>query len=315
MRISTSLVAVSCAAFAAIASLISPAQAELSIREFFVGQPPFQMYVQQWKDSAPGRPALGSLILIHGGAHTGVGFTTTPNGEEGWALNFARRGWDVYVVDWPGLGRSGSTPANSDESILDVANTLGELIKKVGPAVLVGHSIGGALGIKLSERDPASVRALVALAPAAVEIPNKAVPRAPLGTPILVPRQGALSRFANSDLFPKDPESVENYISSLVAMSPKIRNAAIGITDELKLDRSKTDLWKTLPVLYLVAENDMTVPRASSDETARLMGVKPVALGADWGMPGHGHMFPLEKGQSDIAGRVHQWLVALRARK
>jgi pimeloyl-ACP methyl ester carboxylesterase len=44
--------------------------------------------------------------MIHGGSQSGTNFTGTPDGREGWAQFFLRRGYAVYVVDQPGRGRA-----------------------------------------------------------------------------------------------------------------------------------------------------------------------------------------------------------------
>ena len=70
----------------------------------------------------PGRPMTGHLyaefqiphrlehpfpiVMIHGGGQTGTNFTGTPDGREGWAQFFLRRGYTVYVVDQVGRGRA-----------------------------------------------------------------------------------------------------------------------------------------------------------------------------------------------------------------
>ena len=46
------------------------------------------------------------IVMIHGGSQTGSNFTGTPDGREGWAQFFLRRGYAVYVVDQPGRGRA-----------------------------------------------------------------------------------------------------------------------------------------------------------------------------------------------------------------
>ena len=46
------------------------------------------------------------VVMIHGGAQSGTNFTGTPDGREGWAQFFLRRGYGVYVVDQPGRGRA-----------------------------------------------------------------------------------------------------------------------------------------------------------------------------------------------------------------
>jgi hypothetical protein len=44
--------------------------------------------------------------MIHGGSQTGTNFTGTPDGREGWAQYFLRRGYAVYVVDQVARGRA-----------------------------------------------------------------------------------------------------------------------------------------------------------------------------------------------------------------
>lgn len=47
------------------------------------------------------------IVLVHGGGLTGASYETTPDGREGWATYFVRKGHAVYVVDTPGRGRAG----------------------------------------------------------------------------------------------------------------------------------------------------------------------------------------------------------------
>jgi pimeloyl-ACP methyl ester carboxylesterase len=46
------------------------------------------------------------VVMIHGGSQTGTNFTGTPDGREGWAQYFLRRGYAVYVVDQVARGRA-----------------------------------------------------------------------------------------------------------------------------------------------------------------------------------------------------------------
>ena len=50
------------------------------------------------------------IVLVPGGGLIGVHFLTTPDGREGWADYFIRRGFPVYIVDVPGRGRAGFSP-------------------------------------------------------------------------------------------------------------------------------------------------------------------------------------------------------------
>jgi len=46
------------------------------------------------------------IVMVHGGSQTGTNFTGTPDGREGWAQYFLRRGHAVYAVDQVARGRS-----------------------------------------------------------------------------------------------------------------------------------------------------------------------------------------------------------------
>src|SRR5581483_7335055 len=46
------------------------------------------------------------IVMIHGGSQTGSGWISTPDGRDGWATYFLRRGYAVYIVDQVARGRS-----------------------------------------------------------------------------------------------------------------------------------------------------------------------------------------------------------------
>jgi len=64
-----------------------------------------QMYVEERIPAR--RTHRYPIVMVHGGTMSGVNYTGTPDGREGWAQYFVRRGYAVYVVDQPGRGRSG----------------------------------------------------------------------------------------------------------------------------------------------------------------------------------------------------------------
>ena len=63
-----------------------------------------QMYVQY---QIPAEPRTYPLVLVHGGGGTGRVWETTPDGREGYQTLFLRRGFAVYIVDFPRRGRAG----------------------------------------------------------------------------------------------------------------------------------------------------------------------------------------------------------------
>jgi pimeloyl-ACP methyl ester carboxylesterase len=50
------------------------------------------------------------VVMVHGGSMSGTNYTGTPDGREGWAQYFVRRGYAVYVIDQVGRGRSAYLP-------------------------------------------------------------------------------------------------------------------------------------------------------------------------------------------------------------
>jgi pimeloyl-ACP methyl ester carboxylesterase len=63
-----------------------------------------QMYVEYLIPERLAHPY--PIVMIHGGSQTGTNFTGTPDGREGWAQYFVRRGHAVYVADQVARGRS-----------------------------------------------------------------------------------------------------------------------------------------------------------------------------------------------------------------
>ena len=63
-----------------------------------------QMYVEYQIPQTLEQPY--PIVMIHGGGQTGTNFTGTPDGREGWAQYFLRRGHAVYVVDQVARGRA-----------------------------------------------------------------------------------------------------------------------------------------------------------------------------------------------------------------
>src|ERR1043165_1174323 len=63
-----------------------------------------QMYVEYRIPARQTHPY--PIVMVHGGTMSGTNYTGTPDGREGWAQYFARRGYAVYVVDGVARGRS-----------------------------------------------------------------------------------------------------------------------------------------------------------------------------------------------------------------
>jgi pimeloyl-ACP methyl ester carboxylesterase len=86
-----------------------------------------QMYVQY---QIPANARKYPLILVHGGSGTGRVWETTPDGREGYQTLMLRRGFPVYIVDFPRRGRAGypsyNGPFGTLAGTLVVANRTGQ---------------------------------------------------------------------------------------------------------------------------------------------------------------------------------------------
>jgi pimeloyl-ACP methyl ester carboxylesterase len=206
-----------------------------------------QMYVHYRIPTQLSSPT--PIVLVHGGGLTGMSYETTPDGREGWATYFARKGYAVYVVDTPGRGRSGfnATAINQAKAESNVAGlpgnvlmvtaelawplfrfgpthgtafpgtqfptdsfaafgsqgvpfgeatleggaaatapkALAALLDKIGPAVVVVHSLAGPFADALVELRPRLVKAVVNIEGAQVPVPTEAQIAAYRGIPVL----------------------------------------------------------------------------------------------------------------------------------
>lgn len=98
------------------------------------------------------------ILLVHGWA--------CDSGDWMWQIPYLAEHHKVYVVDLRGHGESAVTAAGYRGS--DYAEDLHAFIELVGcgPAVVIGHSLGGYIGVHLAVRYPESVLALVSVDPA-----------------------------------------------------------------------------------------------------------------------------------------------------
>lgn len=67
-----------------------------------------QMFVQARAPAKITQPY--PVVMVHGLAQTGVNFLATSDGRPGWVQRFVEKGYQVYVVDQVGRGRSGTNP-------------------------------------------------------------------------------------------------------------------------------------------------------------------------------------------------------------
>jgi pimeloyl-ACP methyl ester carboxylesterase len=199
---------------------ISPESATMSLRaELAVGAPLFAT-VSYLRAGDAGGPCV---IMVHG----------TPGSATAWSdyLLSPPPGTEMVALDRPGFGHSG--PDGAMTSLADQAAAVLALMPADGrPALLLGHSLGGAVVARVAADHPERVHALVLLA-ASLDPALEAIhPLQAFGAwaPVrmLLPRT---LRNANAELMALEPE-----LESLAAALPRITAKVVivhGTDDDL----------------------------------------------------------------------------------
>jgi len=182
---------------------------------------------------------MNNIVLVHGGFVDGAGW-------EGVYRSLKKDGYNVSIVQNPTLSLEG-----------DVATTKRVLASQDGPAILVGHSYGGAV-ITEAGNDPKVVGLvyITAFAPDKGESVATLIKNAPPGAPvppILPPLDGYLlldkSKFAASFAGDVEPEKAAFMADSQVPWGVEALSGSIS-----------EPAWKSKPSWYLIATDDKMIP-------------------------------------------------------
>jgi pimeloyl-ACP methyl ester carboxylesterase len=298
-----------------------PGLAASGCRAFFAGTDRRPIYVDHIASEGEGRGL--PVVMVHGGCHTGLCYLATPDGRDGWATLFARAGRDVFVVDWPGHGRSPVCEDLPRLSTAEIAESIEDLIRSIGPAVLLVHSASGPMAWWIAERSPQTVAAVVGVAPGA---PANILPRLPddpaevaklrndesLGCPVMMPEDRPVrvdeafirTFWANAPRFPTD--ALAQYVRAIVPESARLFNERFNIGGRGLTIRDTAALART-PMLVVTGDHDPRHPRQVDEATARYVGATFVWL-PDRGIAGNGHMPMIEDNNAEVARLILDWL-------
>jgi pimeloyl-ACP methyl ester carboxylesterase len=194
---------------------------------------------------------IRNVVLVHGGFVDGSGW------EAVYRL-LRKQGFNVSVVQNP-------TTSLAD----DVRATRRVLARQDGPAILVGHSYGGAV-ISEAGSDPmvAGLVYIAAFAPDAGESVATLIKDPPAGAPvppILPPEDGYLlldkSKFAASFAADVEPELAAFMADAQVPWGIEALQGAV-----------RQPAWKARPSWYLVATDDRMIPPPAQRAMAQRAG-------------------------------------------
>ncbi len=244
-----------------------------------------------------GPPSGAPVIMLHG-----ILFDRSMWERQVEALSDAYR---VVTVDAPGHGES---PARSGFTLDDEALALGALADAIGlgPAVWVGHSMGGFKSLRVALTQPERVRGLVLVNSSAAEESIE-----------MVPQYDAMLEVAKSDGVSADlaaviasimmgaealgTEAGERWTKHFATLDGHaIEGTARAVFDRASILEHMGDV--SVPTLLVHGAEDFPIPIAVARETAsRISGCDVVEIA------GAGHTSPVEK-PSEVSAAIRAFV-------
>lgn len=208
----------------------------------------------------------------------------------------------LIVPELPGHG--GSSPLPAAPSLSPYADRLGLLLDREGatPAAAVGHSLGGAVALRLALRRPEAVSALVLAAAAGISSSTRSARYALTITGILKPGRKIAphrGRVARSDLLKRlvfgrwgasDPPALPPELVEALLAGPARHTDTVSAAKALVRDDLRPELEHVgCPVLVLWGARDNQLPVDDAFDYARRLRA-PLRVIADCG-----HLLTVER--------------------
>ncbi len=229
-----------------------------------------------------------TLLLVHGFGGAASNWTAV-------APALARQS-RVLVPDLPGHGGSSALPG-PPERLDPFAERLALLLEREGgaPAVVVGHSLGGVVALRLALRRPELVRGLVLAGSAGIGSGTRQSERALTLVSLVQPgkrisrwrrgfaRNALLRRLAFGVVSVADPRALSPLVANAFLAGSALHTDVRSAGDALVRDDPRVDLERVrCPALVLHGARDRQVPLRDGVEYARRLGA-PLRVIADCG--------------------------------
>lgn len=208
--------------------------------------------------------------------------------------------YEVILVDLPGFGESGSPKANF--SIADIANQLAEWMRseKIGPAKIVGHSLGGYVILELVNNHSELVEGFGLFhSTAFADSPEKRDTRDKV---IKFVEKNGVEQFADSFVpqlfYVKNQERLITEIEQAVQTARRtMPETLVGYTRAMRDRVDRIDVLKSFnrPILFIAGDRDTSVPIEKSKKQIPLIQKGTTAILKDTG-----HMGMFESRQESL---------------
>jgi pimeloyl-ACP methyl ester carboxylesterase len=282
-----------------------------------------------------GDGARPQMVAVHGGGHSGACYLLTADNRPGWAYRFAGAGYDVWLPDWPGCGRSGDVPFENLTGER-VAQALAAVIDEAaaaspdGKVILMGHSMGGALSWRLIELRRDKIEKVVAVAPGP---PGNIQPEADVveetDDEIVVRSFGMIRHLSRDRAYAGGMEFVTHKLIGKSQRWPEgtldmYAGHVAGVPPRLLIERqnvngsqmkiSDLSAFDGLPIMLFTGSHDTDHPKDVDAAVVDWLRAAGAEVDFWWlpdrGVDGNGHMLMMEDNSDDLADMIVDWIAA-----
>lgn len=290
----------------------------------YFSSPSYKIFIEEL-----GKQNKNKILLIPGAYHTGICYSTTPDGRCGWSHLFVKNNFKVYVTDLPGTGRSGFIPfkqMNGHFIVKAYKNLIDSLNGKI---IILTHSLSGPFGFKLAELFPDKISKVIAIEPGLlgnfqevskpifendrlVKIKFKGFDFELDMQNYSYPTRQLIDRLTkvNTKLFQKNKKFIDQYIASLQQVHPKLMYERFNINNSQIKIKNFSKLKNCNFLIITGTEDSVHV-----DEDYKIVeSFKKYHLKIDHyklcelGIIGNGHMMMLEKNSDKIFKLILKWI-------